>query len=112
MTSIPLPDGQSDDLPELFQSTFEEMIITAGRELKAQRRRLRQMRRQRRRQYRRNAARWARAHSRAGLFCGGSLAFAVGATFALLGMYDIAVELFKVAVAAWIAAASVQQSCG
>lgn len=31
---------------------------------------------------------------------------------ALLGMYDIAVELFKVAVAAWIAAASAQQPRG
>ncbi|WP_033324250.1 hypothetical protein [Streptomyces yerevanensis] len=112
MTSIPLPDGQSDDLPELFQSTFEEMIIAAERELEAQRRRLRQMRRQRQRQQRRNAARWARAHSRVGLFWGGSLAFAVGAAFALPGMYDIAVELFKVAVAAWIAAASAQQPRG
>ncbi len=106
---IPLPDSQGDSLPYQFRVTFDEMIEDAESELALQRRRVRQMRHQRRRQKRRDAARWIRNHCRAGLFCGGTAACTAGLVFVVLGQYGIAFELFKVAAAAWIAAASYQQ---
>ncbi|CAL9529972.1 hypothetical protein SUDANB145_04002 [Streptomyces sp. enrichment culture] len=106
MAGIHLPEGGDDVAPALFPGAFEEAITQAERELAAQRRRLRRMRRERRRRQRRNAARWARAHGRTGLVWGGALACAAGVVFALLGMDGIAVELFKTAAAAWIAAAA------
>ncbi|GAB7109590.1 hypothetical protein JCM4814A_79050 [Streptomyces phaeofaciens JCM 4814] len=109
MTSISPLGGQGENLPEPLRRTFDEMIADAEKELAVQQDRLRQMHRRRRRRQYRDAARRAREHSRAGLFWGGSAACAAGAVFALLGMYDIAMELLKAAVAAWIAAASAAQ---
>ncbi|MGW0822556.1 hypothetical protein [Streptomyces sp. NPDC002845] len=109
MTSIHLPDSQREEPPAWARATFDDMIRDAKKDLALQRRRVRQMRRERRREKRRAAARWARRHSRAILFWSGTTACGAGLLLLTLGAHGLALELLKVAAAAWIAAVSAQQ---
>ncbi|MDT3395247.1 hypothetical protein RKE29_01040 [Streptomyces sp. B1866] len=102
MTSIPLPDDQNGN-SHWINATFDGLITDAEQELARQRRRVRQMRRQRRRETCQQMPLLVRAHSRAVLFGSGTTAFFTGLAFLCFGNHGVAIELFKVAVAAWTA---------
>lgn len=104
MTIIPLPAGSNnDDLPDWMTTTVEDFLAREEHALARQKRRVRQMRRERRRETRREAARRASVYGRPVLLWTGTVAFAIAVTLLAFGERDAALELLKVAAAAWTA---------
>jgi len=107
MTSFPLPGGQGDGQADWTNATFDDVMADAERALARQRRRVRRMRSRRRREALRKTAHRTRVCGRRTLFVIGTTAFVTGMVYLSLDGRDIALELFKVAIAAWAAAAAI-----
>jgi phage gp46-like protein len=90
--------------------TLDNLITDAECELARQHRRLRRMRQLRRRQQLRNVARRAHRYSRPALLMLGTGALVTGMTLLALGDHLLALQLLKVAAAAWTAAAALPRA--
>ncbi|MET7655011.1 MULTISPECIES: hypothetical protein [unclassified Streptomyces] len=109
MTLLPLPGGQGDDLPDWVNVTLADLVAREERALAHQKRRVRQMRRERRRQMRlelrlrvrRGSIRSVRVYGRPAMLWTGTTSFVISMVLLLCGEHATAMELLKVAVAAW-----------